>query len=571
MKRTKESWYKLGVLERIIVIAGISISILFAYTYHSIRQRNSSDKINGLIEKSIFSFERKISIYETILIQMQTYLITLDHIDEKIFNDYYTKLSNLFDIEDFKGIGYSHYLKRKDVLPFLHEIHKKNPSYKIWPFSNKEIYFPIMYAEPKTIYERSLLGFDQANEAKRFKAYTEARKTGQTMMTGKITTPQSMHFLDNSFLLVRSIYTESNYKNVKQNLDGFVFTQFTYKEFFKDAWFNFKEDMDYRVYELNEDRPRELIYTSLPQEKKGSRERHRIIEKYGKSFLVEFFPKENLMGLYSETLLILCFGLGATFLVFKNLNQAKKMAIETAIYQQNLEETLKGRDEFISITSHELKTPLTVLKLRAQFLKRKKDQDKISEQEINRFVTDLEQQVFRLEILVNDILDLSRIRTGQFSYSASQFNLSELISETLLRMEEQFKDIPGQKPEIISTTKEIMVNWDKFRMEQVLINLLTNAIKYGENSPITIGISQEHDHVTISVSDQGRGIHPEAQEMIFNRFERAGITTNEISGLGLGLYITYQIVTYHQGKIWVDSMLGQGSTFYVKIPQYPNF
>lgn len=571
MKRTKQSWHRLGVLERIIFIAGILISILFAYTFHSSRKINSLDKVNSLIEKSVFSFERKINIYETILIQMQTYLITLDEINDERFNDYYTKLSNLFDFEDFKGIGYSHYLPKKDLPDLLLKMHQIDPSFRIWPTSDKDLYFPILFVEPKTIYERSLLGYDQASEKKRFKAYTEARRTGQTTMTGKIRTPQSKHFLDNSFLLVRSIYTGSNYKNVNKGIDGFVFSQFTFNEFFKDAWFNFKEDIDYKVYELNDDGSRELIYTSLNQDKKEKNVQHRKIEKLGKTFFIEFFPKENLIGLYSETLLILCVGLGSTFLVFRNLNQAKKMAIETDLYQKRLEETLVGRDEFISITSHELKNPLTALKLRAQFLKKKIHQAPLNEEETNHFISDIEQQVFRLEILVNDILDLSRMRTGQFSYSVSDFNLLDLISETFLRMEGQFKDIPGQRPELIFEGNEIFVNWDKFRIEQVLTNLLTNAIKYGEKSPITVGISNENENVIISVSDKGRGIHPEAKEMIFNRFERAGISTNEVSGLGLGLYITYQIVSYHKGKIWVESELGKGSTFYVKIPQYPVF
>lgn len=571
MKRTKESWYKLGVLERIIFIAGISISILFAFTFHSSQKRKSSDKVNGLIEKSIFSFERKINIYETILIQTQTYLLTLEQINEQLFSNYYTKLSNLFYFEDFKGIGFSRYVTQENLPHFLKETHNNDPSFKIWPASNKKILSPVMFLEPKRIYDRSLIGFDQASEEKRFKACTEARKTGQTTMTGKIQTPQSRHFLNNSFLLIRSIYTESNYQNVNHNIDGFVFSQFTYREFFKDAWFHFKDDIDYQVYETNQDGKQELVYTSMLKERTGINQQQRRIEKFGKTFLIIFFPKENLAVLYSETLLILFLGLVSTFLIFRNVNQAKKMAQETDLYQEKLEETLKGRDEFISITSHELKTPLTTLKLRAQFLKRKMQQDQISTSDTKHFISDIEQQTLRLEILVNDILDLSRIRTGQFSYSISNFNLFEIISETFLRMKEQFKNIPGERPEIISARKEIMVSWDKFRIEQVLTNLLTNAVKYGDNSPITIGISNENESVIISVSDKGRGIHQEAQEMIFNRFERAGISANEISGLGLGLYITYQIVTYHKGKIWVESELGKGSTFYIKIPQYPTF
>lgn len=570
MERTKESWHNLGVLERIISITGLTLSVLFAYTFYQNQRQEFLDQANIIIERSLSDLDKKLNIYETVLGQIQAHIITLNDIDEELFHAYYTNLSSLFDFKEFKGIGYSKYVPKEEVSSFLKEMHRIKPNYQIWPSTNedKDFYLPLLFIEPRNYYKESLLGYDQAVESKRRKAFLLARQTGQTASSGLISTPQENIKHHKRFILIKSINSGTNFQNFNKRVDGLIFAQFTYDEFFDDAWSNFKDEMDFLVHEVTDDDSAVLIYRTTSRVPPQTIERKH--EKFGKKFIINFIPKENLSGTFSQTILILIFGLALTYILLRIINQIKLRVIETAENKEILEETLRSRDEFISITSHELKNPLTSLKLKAQFLKKKSSRGTLTNYDISHFAEDIEKQVLRLELLVNDILDLSRMRTGHFSYSMSEFNFCELLEDIIIRMSEQFKDIPQQKPSMNVPCSEIRVKWDKFRMEQVITNLLSNAIKYGEKSPISINIKHDDKSVTISVSDKGRGIHPEAQETIFNRFERAGISANEISGLGLGLYITYQIVTYHQGKIWVESEVGKGSTFHVEIPKYPN-
>ncbi|MFA7614319.1 MAG: HAMP domain-containing sensor histidine kinase, partial [Candidatus Caldatribacteriota bacterium] len=303
--------------------------------------------------------------------------------------------------------------------------------------------------------------------------------------------------------------------------------------------------------------------------KNGEFEFKKHMRIFGQDFYLYFYPRSENIEFLRTSFLLLTLGLSFTFLVLKFINDTLKRAEQSSINEYYLQESLKARDEFISLASHELKTPLTSLKLRAQLAIRKLQNNHLTSEKIKEFSTEIVKQVDRLERLVNDILDFSRIRTGNLSLQPERFNFSQLVEDLINRMGPQFST--ENDPKLIITNPEINVYWDKLRIEQVITNLLTNAIKYGENSPITVQVVEENSDVLIKVKDEGRGIDQNFRETIFNRFERAGISPNEVSGLGLGLYITYQIVTGHSGKIWVQSELGKGSTFHIKLPKNPIF
>lgn len=240
----------------------------------------------------------------------------------------------------------------------------------------------------------------------------------------------------------------------------------------------------------------------------------------------------------------------------------KKMA------EQKLLEALKARDEFLSIASHELKTPLTSLKLQSQIFSRSasKGVESIYEKShIHQLIAQTNNQVNRLNRLVDDMLDVSRIRTGRLTLIKEHFDLCELTTEILDRLHEQFNRANYEFPEI-QICQHAIGEWDKMRIEQVIINLLTNAIRYGEGKPLHISIEADDHTVRFSIQDHGIGIEHKDREKIFNRFERA-ISANEISGLGLGLFISKQIILAHKGEIWVESVIGQGSTFIFELPK----
>lgn len=228
-----------------------------------------------------------------------------------------------------------------------------------------------------------------------------------------------------------------------------------------------------------------------------------------------------------------------------------------------LHEALFYRDEFLSIASHELKTPLTSLKLQSQMFKRhleKKDNEAFSPERIKRFMSEADTQVSRLTRLVDDMLDISRIRTGRLSISTEKVEISNVVKEVVDRMRPHFTSLE------IGDFHHGEVMCDRLRIEQVITNILSNALRYGKGRPVKVDLRENGGEMTISVTDNGMGIPDSFKDKIFSRFQRA-VPASEVSGLGLGLYISKQIVEAHQGRISVDSELHKGSCFTVQIPK----
>ena len=234
--------------------------------------------------------------------------------------------------------------------------------------------------------------------------------------------------------------------------------------------------------------------------------------------------------------------------------------------RRKTEESLKSRDEFLSIASHELKTPLTSLLLQLQ-ISVKRITMQASESPIFKELTkslDISvRQVTSLTDLVNDLLDVSRIQTGVFELNTSEFNLSELVDEIALRFREQL--IQAKSELKLHLAPELNGQWDRFRLEQVIVNLISNAIKYAPLAPISISTKLENGRAILEVCDEGPGIEPENINRIFQRFER-GNTPSSVGGLGLGLFITKKIVEHHEGSIRVDSAPGRGANFIIELP-----
>jgi two-component system sensor kinase FixL len=231
--------------------------------------------------------------------------------------------------------------------------------------------------------------------------------------------------------------------------------------------------------------------------------------------------------------------------------------------QTELEEAVQIRDEFMSIASHELKTPLTALQ--TQMRRRRLSKGDFSaftpEHLTKMFATD-ERQLARITHLIDDMLDITRISSGKLCLRTEEFDLCALVREVADQNSEQFLAAGCELK--VETCDSLSAAWDRFRIEQVIANLFTNAIRYGAGKPVLAQVSGFPGGARITVSDQGRGIAEENHERIFQRFERA--VGNDVSGLGLGLYIVKQILNAHKGSIRVISELGKGATFIVELP-----
>lgn len=222
----------------------------------------------------------------------------------------------------------------------------------------------------------------------------------------------------------------------------------------------------------------------------------------------------------------------------------------------------KRKDEFISDVSHELKAPLTIIKSYAQILEKRFTQNK--DVKNTYFLSNITYQIDKITSLINDLLNLGRIEAGKIMLNKEEFDLDALIKKIVIDF--QYMTETHQIFKEGELNRKVMADQDRIR--QVLINLLTNAIKYSPNAnKIIIRVAQKEKYAVASVQDFGTGIPKNEQKKIFKRFYRLkNKKEDKPLGFGLGLFITSEIVKRHGGKIWIKSQVGKGSTFYFTIP-----
>jgi len=225
------------------------------------------------------------------------------------------------------------------------------------------------------------------------------------------------------------------------------------------------------------------------------------------------------------------------------------------------------RDEFISIASHELKTPLTALKLRLTAAIRTQKvpppRDAAAEEKLTRALAAAGTTTDRLVSLVDDLLDASRLTAGRLALHLESVSLFDLVREVAGRLREQAVEAGSAID--LAIPKPIVGRWDRSRIEQVVTNILSNAIKYGAGRPIHVSARITDARLRLDVKDAGLGISRANQSRIFQAFERV-TTAGRVGGLGLGLYIGRQIAVAHGGSLSVDSKPGHGSTFTLELP-----
>ncbi|HEY0604397.1 MAG TPA: HAMP domain-containing sensor histidine kinase, partial [Herpetosiphonaceae bacterium] len=240
------------------------------------------------------------------------------------------------------------------------------------------------------------------------------------------------------------------------------------------------------------------------------------------------------------------------------------LAVDNARLYRDAQAAITARDRFLSMASHELKTPLTALMGYAYLLQRSAGEGAAASQRTRQAVDVIARQSQRLNRLIDEMLDLTRIQRGEWDLLLQPVDILPLIEQAV---EETQLTSANHRIDWTPAYEELIVNGDEGRLEQVIQNLLNNAVKYSPaGGRIAVAVEVE-DHVArISVADQGIGIPQAAQTRLWEPFYRAANASKQSSGFGIGLFIVQEIVQRHGGSIAVQSVEHEGSTFTVKLP-----
>lgn len=304
-------------------------------------------------------------------------------------------------------------------------------------------------------------------------------------------------------------------------------------------------------------------------------ERFEITDEYGQPFSPSQFPgRRALMGeehpqvtikhVHKQTKEVRWSIITSTVI----LSDEKRPFLVINVIQDitRLKELEQRKDTFISMASHELRTPVTSVKAYTQLLIKKFEREHYNEAVV--YLGRMDAQINKLTNLIKDLLDVSKAQAGKLEYAQECVDIDALIQETI----ETVQQTSTTHRFFVHGNSRVFVNGDGERLGQVLINLLNNAIKYSPGANrVDIEVDTSPDVVRITVRDYGIGIPQEHQDKLFERFYRVSTAKdNTFPGLGIGLYIAYEIVLRHGGKLWLESEEGQGSAFSISLPLLKN-
>ena len=558
----------------IIVLITLLSFTFFAYYQARVsaeekRERLFDTRVKGVTEAINF----RMRDYIQILKGCQGLFYGSDSITANDWKTYIDNLNLASIYPGIQGIGYAAYIPARDTSKLENAIRQSGyKSFNIRTSFKNDYLTPIIYIEPFSGRNLRAFGYDMYSDGARREAMDRALITGQASMTSKVTLVQETEVdIQPGFLLYMPVYR--NPKSVdtkekrKKNIKGFVYYPFRSYDLMAPLGERYK-DLHVRIYDGSEISADKLLFNSqyAPDGKQRSGaaadiERVFKLHVAGRTWRVMVATTDRFGSSIekSQPLMILGFGsiLSVLFftMIFNIIRRNRRISLELELSK----ELDNKKDEFIGIASHELKTPLTSIKAYIQLLER----SDLKEQE-KKYVAKANSNVKKLNNLIGDLLDVSKVQSGQLRLNIAPFELKKMINESIENVQHMYSShkliVQGEIPEVV-------LHGDILRLEQAMNNLLLNAIKYSPAAnAVYVHTQLLNNEVKIEVIDQGIGIAEENQERIFDRFYRAKELSPVISGLGMGLFIAAEIIKRHQGRIGVNSTPGEGSKFYIILP-----
>lgn len=535
----------------LIFILGFIISAISAYHFYREANEDYQQRVGRNAKRIIDSIEMRLQQHELALIQAKAFLMHgRGQLNQKAFEEYLKNTELMDNYPGMQALAYIVKISDQNLSTHVNKVRREFPQYKVWPPSPNTELTSITYIAPMNRRNSRALGFNMMTEPIRRSAMEKARDSGKPTLSKMLVLMQEDKLNPQpGFILYVPIYGNSRPESVserRQKLTEYITSPFRIRDFIRAIISKHQSgSLDFKMY----DSDKKLIY------------HHDIISRrdpdlvqtmtIGENvFTFHFYADAELLASrsYYFSVVIALMGLLLTILIMRIFYITQKQI-------ESKQTALDARDEFLSIASHELKTPITSLKLQLEMAKRIVDP---GDEKLMKGMDNSIYQVSRLTRLIEDLLEISKISNGKQTYLFEKTDIGKLLSQICETHSE------GRKVKL-NIVESLIVECDHFKIEQVFSNLITNAIKYGEGSPIEVSLISSGGKARISIKDSGPGIPEDLQEKIFDRFERV-TSQKSISGLGLGLYISKQIVDAHQGSIRVESKPGMGSNFIVELP-----
>lgn len=497
------------------------------------------------------------------------------------FRNFTDRLVRFGGLTGMQGVGFARRVEAEKLRAYEFDVRQEVPGFRVWPEGQREEYFVIEFLEPRDWRNDRAIGYDMFAESTRRDAMARARDTGEPTMTGRVRLVQeTTEDAQYGFLLYAPAYSRGPLPNTvearRKSLTGFVFAPYRARDLLSQALTD--ADRERFVVSLYEGKTPVTERALFEGQRQGD---ERLISQAalhvgGQTFTMRTWARPDKVTLASWGGIIVGAALGIVvslllFTITRFQVTARVVAEGNAsrLRQARAEavRNLRTRDAFLSIASHELKTPLTALQLQVDGLYRSFSSNRPLDQErLQRRLESVRRQARRLAGLVDDLLDVSRLASGRLSLTPEPVNLAGLVAEVLLRFETEAHRVGSELRVSGDDDGRQMVGlWDPARLDQVITNVIANALKYGAGKPVDVRLRRQADWAEIEVQDHGIGIAAEDQERIFRRFERA-VPDRNFGGFGLGLWISQEIVRAMGGNIRVTSRAGAGATFTIALP-----
>lgn len=553
----------------------ITLLLFSSFAYYQAKE--------NVTEKRIRSFENRVKgISTAINLRMLDYVQILrgcqglfygsDTITARDWKVYIDNLKIDEIYPGIQGIGYAKYIPAEEKGKLERNIQNSGfPQFKIQSTFKNNYLAPIIYLEPFTGRNLRAFGFDMYDDSARRDAMDRAILTGKASITSKLTLVQETEKnVQPGFLMYMPVYNDPQLVNTvnerKRNIKGFVYYPFRAYDLIKNISRHYR-DVQIKIYDGNLNSSN-LLFDS-DSLKNGAKDKFTRTPEFkeivpanvaGKTWNILISSDQIGSRMErSQPLIILIFGLILSvlfFIMIYNIIRSNSIMREELEVSKELD---NKKDEFIGIASHELKTPLTSIKAYIQLLERSdlKDQDR-------RLVNKANSNINKLNNLIGDLLDVSKLQSGQLKLNTADFELKKMITESVENVQHMYS---SHKIVILNEIPDLILSGDLLRLEQAMTNLLMNAIKYSPGvDSVYIKTELLSHQVKIDIIDKGIGISKENQQRIFDRFFRAKELSPVISGLGMGLFISQEIIKRHHGTIAVESEPGKGSKFSIVLP-----